>query len=144
MIVLDAYALVAFLGAEPAPPEVERLLRGGDCVVSAVNLAEAVDVTCRVHGLALDEVRDVVRTLTLGGQLRVSSADEASGWRAADIRQSHYAKKTCELSLADCFLIGAAASPGDQIATSDPPVAAVARSERLQVIALPDSTGRGP
>ena len=143
MIVLDAYALIAFLGAEAAAAEVEALLRRGDCAVSAVNLAEAIDVSCRVHALELDEVRNVVQTLTLGGQLRVLVTDEGSAWRAAAIRQSYYARKTCELSLADCFLV-AAATTGDEVATSDPPVAATARAERLQVIALPDSAGRRP
>lgn len=143
MILLDAYALVALLGEEPAAGEVEELLRTGDCSANVVNFAEAIDVSARVHGIALAEVRDALRALTLGGNLRLIDADEMSAWRAADLRQRYYAKKTSELSLADCFLL-ASASSADRIATPDVPVACVARAEGIEVIPLPDSSGRRP
>jgi PIN domain nuclease of toxin-antitoxin system len=143
LILLDAYAVIALLGEEPAADEVEELLRRGDCAASVVNLAEAIDVSCRVHDLALGDVRAALGALILGGQVRVIVPDEESAWRAAGLRQSYYAKKTCELSLADCFLIGAATSV-DQIATADEPVARVARSEGIEVFPLPDSAGTRP
>ena len=42
MIVLDAYALVALLGDEPAADAVSAMLGSGGCRISAINLAEAV------------------------------------------------------------------------------------------------------
>lgn len=143
MILLDAYALVALLGEELSAGEVEKLLRRGDCAASVVNLAEAIDVACRVHNLALGEVRDALGALILAGQMSVSVPDEESAWRAAGLRVRYYAKKTCELSLADCFLIGAATS-ADQIATADAPVAHAARSEGIAIVPLPDSSGKRP
>lgn len=143
MILLDAYALVALLGEELAAGEVETLLRRGDCAVSGVNLAEAVDVSCRVHGLAIDEVREVLEALLLDGRLALRAPDREIAWRAAALRCAHYARKTCEISLADCFLI-AAATAEDEIATADPALAQVARAEGLRILALPDSTGTRP
>ena len=143
MILLDAYALVAFLGEERAAGEVDALLRRGGCAISLVNLAEAVDVSGRVHALALEEVQPVIEMLVETEQLELVAPSEAAAWRAAALRQAHYRQRTRELSLADCFLL-AAAGPGDEIATADTPVALVAREENLGVIALLDSTGRRP
>lgn len=143
MILLDAYALIALLGDEPAADEVEELLRRGDCSASVVNLAEAIDVSCRVHHLAVEDVRDALGSLIHGGHVHVAVPGEDAAWRAAALRRTYYAKKSCELSLADCFLI-AAANPGDQIATADAPAAYVARREGIEVVALPDSNGKRP
>jgi predicted nucleic acid-binding protein len=65
-------------------------------------------------------------------------------WLADDMRSRHYDKKTKTLSLADCLLLAHAILAGDAIATADPPLAAVARVEGLDVIALPDSSGERP
>jgi len=85
----------------------------------------------------------VLGSLILGGQVHVTVPDEEAAWRAAELRQTYYAKKSCELSLADCFLIAAAAS-GDLIATADAPAASVARLEGIEVVPLPDSDGTRP
>lgn len=143
MILLDAYALVALLGDEPAAAQVEELLRRDECGASVVNVAEAIDVCCRVHDLQLAEVRTALGGLILGGRLHVRAPSEETAWRAATLRQTHYAKKTCEISMADCFLVAAAAS-GDEIATADGPVAQIARSEGIEVIPLPNSSGTRP
>src|SRR5262245_14701639 len=42
LTLLDAYAVVALLVAEPAGAEVKELLRAGGCRVVVVNLAEAI------------------------------------------------------------------------------------------------------
>jgi len=47
---LDAYALIALLGDEPAADKVEELLRRGDCSASVVNLAEAIPLLVAVTG----------------------------------------------------------------------------------------------
>ena len=107
----------------------------------AINLAEAVDVCGRTHGIASKEVRDVLEPLLLGGVLEARSSGEREAWRAAEIRSMHYHRKNCPLSLADCFLLAHAVEERDEIATSDPHVAVVARQARLRVAALPDRAG---
>jgi uncharacterized protein with PIN domain len=143
VILLDAYALVALLAEEPAAADTERLLREGDCGAVVVNLAEAVDVACRVHGLDEEEIRSSLEPLVAASVLAAVEASEAMAWRAAELLARHYARRARPLSLADCFLV-AAARDGDAIATADGPVAHVARAEAIDVIALPDSSGRRP
>lgn len=143
MILLDAYALVALLRGEAAGGEVEALVRTGDCAATLVNVSECVDVSCRVYGRTFEEVRDVFGRLAVSEVLVAVAPDEETAFRAGDLRQTHYAKRTCEISLADCYLI-AAAGADDQIATADPAVAAVARAEGIAIVPLPDSSGRRP
>jgi PIN domain nuclease of toxin-antitoxin system len=50
-VLLDAFALIALLRDEPAADEVETILRRGEAAMSAVNLAEALDVLQRVDGI---------------------------------------------------------------------------------------------
>jgi len=140
---LDAYALIALVANEEAAEEVEMLLRAGDCAISAVNLAEAIDVCGRVHGIPFDDLRHVVDPLLAGDALAPVAATEAMAWRAAALKTAHYSKGTCELSLADCFLL-ASATGDDAVATADPAVASIARAEGIAVVALPDRAGRRP
>jgi uncharacterized protein with PIN domain len=142
LILLDAYALVAFLANEPAADEVEALLRAGDTGVTVVNLAEAIDVTQRVHDIGADDVRGVAEPL-LGEAITVVNHSERDAWRAADVRTRHYDRSRRPLSMADCFLI-AATGADDGIATADAPLAETARAEGLRVVALLDSAGQRP
>lgn len=142
MIALDAYALVAFLADEPARDEVEVLLRES-CVVTIVNLAESLDVLGRVYGIGEDELRRLVDPL-LGDALAVDAPPAEDAWVVASLRRRYYDREKRELSLADCFLLAAASRLGASVATADPPVASVARDESLELIALPDSSGRRP
>jgi uncharacterized protein with PIN domain len=141
---LDAYALIALLADEPAAGEVEILLREDDARVVAVNLAEAIDITQRVHRLSMDEVRTALEPLLLDGALSAAVSDESKAWLAGEIRANHYISKTRPLSMADCFLVAHALTDRGAIATADPPLAATARDEGVEVIALPDSSGRRP
>ena len=143
MTLLDAYALVALVADEPAASEVEDLVRAGDASVVVVNLAEAVDIAQRVHGYDHSDVRAALEPLLLAGALKAVSSGEEIAWSAAELRTRHYDKKSRALSMADCFLL-AHALEGEDIATSDPPLAQVARDEGLVVIALPDSDGSRP
>lgn len=143
MILLDAYALLAFLAEEPAADEVEELLRRRPCGISVVNLAEAVDAAARADGLVVDDLRRTLDLLVHTDRLQPIVPDGAAAWRAAQLRETHFGADTCHVSLGDCFLV-ASARPGDEIATADPALAAVARGEGLGVIALPDSAGRTP
>jgi predicted nucleic acid-binding protein len=139
---LDAYALVAFVADEPAAEDVEILLRAGRCGITTVNFAEAVDVTRRIHGLSEADVRVVTEPL-LDEVIAVIPPSQAHAWRSAALRVRHYDRRRSALSLADCLLLAAAGSD-DVIATSDPVVARVARTEGIGVTPLPDTAGARP
>jgi PIN domain nuclease of toxin-antitoxin system len=142
VIALDAYALIAFLADEPAREEVEDVL-DEPCVMTTLNLAESLDVLGRVYGIDGGELRQLVGPL-VGDAFTVEAPPEPDAWSAARIRSLHYLPTTCELSLADCFLVAAAARLDARVATADPAVAAVARAESLELVPLPDTSGRRP
>ena len=142
MVILDAYALVALLADEPAAAEVEALIRERAAAISAVNLAESFDVSERALGAPGDRVRAVVEPL-LAGELEVLDCTARAAWRAASLRSRYYDRRELPLSLADCFLL-AAAGDEDEITTADPAVAAVARAEGIDLVALPDGSGKRP
>jgi len=144
LTLIDAYGLVALVADEPAASEVESLLRAGECRMVAVNLAEAVDLCRRVHGISAEDVRAAVEPLTLSGTLAVATSAEREAWLSADLRARHYHRKECPLSLADCFLLAHALADDDALATSDPDLARVARLENAPVVALPDRAGKRP
>jgi hypothetical protein len=135
VILLDAYALVAFLVGGPAAHRVRSILREGDAAVATANLAEALDVSMRLHGLPIARAAEILEPL-LEGPLRVLPLDLATAHRAADIRSRRYHRASCPISLADAILI-ASATPDSLIATADPDVLAVATAEGLESVALP-------
>lgn len=139
MIVLDAFAVVAYLRAEPSADEVRQILTQ-DCSISALNLAEVVDQLVRVFGFDAEDVDGDLATLPFG----VLDVDEATAVRAARLRAAHYGSKTCPVSMADCVAAATALTLGAELATSDPDLANVARAHGIPVVALPDSTGRRP
>jgi uncharacterized protein with PIN domain len=141
---LDAYALVALVADEPAADEVEAILREGGARVVIINLAEAVDISRRVHGIAGEDLRAAIEPLLLGDVLFVAVSDEPQAWLAAEIRAEHYDRKAAGLSMADCLLLAHGVTDGGPIATSDPPLATVARTLGIDVTGLPDSSGKRP
>ncbi len=143
MTLLDAYGLVALITEEPAAGEVEQLLRAGDCGVVIANLAEAIDICGRIHGLGQGDVRKALDPL-IGDSLTVIVSAEAEAWKAAALRLAHYDRQTSPLSLADCLLLAHATLQADSIATADPPLAEAARREGVDVEPLPDSSGTRP
>lgn len=134
MILLDAYALIAFLRSEPAAPTVRSLLQSGETAISVINLAEAVDVLTRRYGIAEPRLRATLEPL-LASRLAVRWCATGVGWRAGELRARHYDRATNPLSLADCVLL-ATAHDDDSIATADPGVLAVAAAEQIQTVAL--------
>jgi predicted nucleic acid-binding protein len=132
---LDAYALVAFLVAGPASAQVRALLREGGTGVATANLAEALDVSQRRYGLAIERAMDVLEPL-LDGPLKVMPLDLATARQAAEVRARHYHRSARPISLADAILIASVPSAG-RIATADPDVLAVAEVEGLETLALP-------
>lgn len=142
LILLDAYALHAFVAGEEPAGEVERMLRETATAIVATNLAEVVDGLARKEGWP---IADIVERLgaVVGPIVHLRPVTDVAGWRAGIIRARYYHRNECDVSLADCVLLASAGS-GDSIATADPAVAAVARAEGIDVIALPGSSGRRP
>jgi predicted nucleic acid-binding protein len=129
---LDAFALIAFVGGEPAAPAVRQLLRGGDCAIPTVNLAEAGQRLFRVSDVRREELEQVVGSLPID----VVPFTRPHAWRAAELRAAHYRRADSAVSLADCCLV-AVATPADRVATADPAVLRMAAAEGIGTIALP-------
>ena len=144
MTVLDAYALIAFLAGEPAAGEVETELRKtDDARISAVNLFEVLDHLMRIDGRSETEVSRSLELMVTDG-LEVVPVDEQVAELGAQLRARHYHHQHAALSLADCVAAATCLDLGDALATADPSLAALARKEGVNVLALPDSKGRRP
>jgi PIN domain nuclease of toxin-antitoxin system len=139
VILLDASALIALLGNEPAATEVQAMLSDGGAAMTTVNLAETVDRLQRRYGLSSARTRPVIEGL-LDEALALISLGAREAWRAAEIRASHYHRAQCPISLADAVLI-ASAGDGAQIASADRHVLTVAVREGIPITVLPDSRG---
>jgi predicted nucleic acid-binding protein len=136
---IDASALIALLGAEPAAGEVQEMLRGG-AAMTTLNLAEGIDRLKRRYDLEIERTRPVIEGL-LAKSLVLLPLGPAQAWRAGEIRAAHYHRSRCPISLADAVLV-ASAPAGGRIASSDGPLLNVAASEGIATAALPDSKGR--
>jgi predicted nucleic acid-binding protein len=133
-VLLDAFALIALLAEEPAADEVEALLRRGEAAITAVNLAEALDVLQRVQGIPRERLETVITPL-LSEQMSLVVVDERMARDAADVRARHYHRTRAPVSLADCLLV-AATGESDELATADGPLIRVAEAEGIQVKVL--------
>jgi PIN domain nuclease of toxin-antitoxin system len=136
---IDASALIALLGAEPAAGEVEQLLNDG-AAMTTLNLAEAIDRLKRRYDLQVERTRPVIEGL-LAKNLTLLALGPAQAWRAGEIRAAHYHRSRCPISLADAVLL-ASTPPNGRIASSDGVLLAVAASEGIATVVLQDSTGR--
>ncbi len=139
MTLLDAYALIAMVTGARAEHEVRAILDTGTAAIATLNLAEALDVLERVHGVAREDV-DAIITPLLGAVIRVLPVGLETARRAAAIRAEHYHARTRRLSMADCVLI-ASAGEGDSVATADSDVLAVAPLLGLEPVELPGEAG---
>ena len=135
---IDASALIALLGAEPAAGEVQEMLRSG-AAMTTLNLAEAIDRLKRRYDLEIERTRPVIEGL-LAKSLMLLPLGAAQAWRAGEIRAAHYHRSRCPISLADAVLV-ASAPAGGRIASSDGPLLSVAASEGIATAPLPDSQG---
>lgn len=142
VILLDAYALHAFVQGAEAAQDVDETIRTGGTAVLTTNLSEVVDGLVRKEGWS---ERTVVSRLGLvvGPIVGLRPVTAEAGWRAGLLRSRHYHRRTCDISLADCVLL-ASAGADDAIATADPAIAAVARAEGIGLIPLPDTSGQRP
>jgi predicted nucleic acid-binding protein len=136
---IDASALIALLGAEPAAAEVQEMLNHG-AALTTLNLAEAIDRLKRRYDLEIERTRPVIEGL-LTKSLMLLPLGAVQAWRAGEIRAAHYHRSRCPISLADAVLV-ASAPAGGRIASSDGPLLNVAASEGVAVAVLPDSKGR--
>jgi len=134
-VLLDAFALIALLAEEPAADDVEAILRRGEAKITAVNLAEALDVLQRVQGIPRERL-EAVTTPLVGERMTLVPIDERIARDAADIRARRYHRTHAPISLADCILL-AATGESDALATADEPLIRVAEVENVQVRALP-------
>jgi len=95
-----------------------------------------------VHGVASDDLGRTLEPL-IGAPLVVLAQSERDAWRCVGESAARL-QPECGSTLAGRLLSHRGGGAGDEIATSDPPLAAAARKEGFVVIALPDSTGRRP
>lgn len=135
MILLDAYALIAFTAGGPAEPAVRGLMRTGSTAVATANLIEVFDVLERTKGVPRERAAGAIEPLLDGGT-RAIPLDLTIARRAADLRVEHYHRRTRPLSLADCVLLASGGS-GDRVATADPHLLAVAPLIGLTPLPLP-------
>lgn len=133
-VLLDAFALIALLAGEPAAPEVDALLRRGDAQITAVNLAEALDVLQRVQGIPRERLEAVTVPL-VGEAMELVQVDERIARNAADIRARRYHRVSAPISLADSILL-AATGESNTLATADEPLIQVAEAEHIRVTRL--------
>lgn len=142
MTVLDAYAVLAYLRDEPCADAVAALLRG-TTLLSAANAAEVVDQLTRVYGSDPDDVHaDLALLANAGMHLAPVTAD--LGLLAGRLRAKHYHRDRMAVSLADCTAAATALTTNLPLATSDPALAAVVRTEGGQIHGLSDSRGVSP
>lgn len=139
MTLLDASALIAFIRGEPAMEPVLAILRRGSAAMTAANIAEVYDKSSRGGGLSHARVADLIEPL-FGGPIAPISVDADLARRAGEIRSLHYHRTRHPISLADSVLL-AAPGTGDDIATSDSDVLAIAAKLDIQTITLPRSDG---
>lgn len=141
-VLLDASALIALLGGEPAASDVQTILRDGAAAMTTLNLAESVDRLERRYGIASARARPVIEGL-LDDALTLVPLGPAEAWRAAEIRARHYHRTRCPISLADAVLI-ASADTSRTVVSANRHVLGVAANEGIATIQLPDSRGRRP
>lgn len=142
MILLDAFAVLAYLRGQRCADQVAALLREPSAL-SAANAAEAVDQLVRVYGREADDVHADLALLALSG-MEITPVTADLGMLAGRLRARHYDRKTMAVSLADCIAAAMALSNQRPLATADPALAALVRAEGGEIHALPDNQGRLP
>lgn len=139
MILLDAYAVLALLKDERAAESVQQLLDGGETArLTALGISEVLDHLVRLAGADPDDAVLDLAELDLMAPVVVDAAIAAS---AGLLRARYYHRTDRPLSLADCVAAAAAQQHDARLATSDPPLLAMCRAERIGSIALPGTTG---
>jgi PIN domain nuclease of toxin-antitoxin system len=140
--VLDAYAVLAFLRGEAAADAVAALLRS-QTLLSAVNAAEVLDQLVRVYGADPDDVHADLGLLSHAG-MRINTVSPDVGLFAGRLRAGHYHRVRMPVSLADCVAAATAVTEKRPLATADPALAAMLRTEGGAIHPLPNRQGHLP
>lgn len=138
MIVLDAYAVIAYLRGERAAPQVRLLLDSGGASLTAVGVAEVLDHLVRRAGV--DE-EDAILDLAQIGLLDGIVVDSVIGVAAGRLRGRRYHRSRCDVSMADCIAACCANARNETLATSDPHLLDICRAEGIATVILPGSDG---
>lgn len=138
MTVLDAYAVIAYLRAEPAATEVRTLLASAGAALTTVGVAEVLDHLIRVAGA--DE-EDATLDLAQLGLLDAIPVSAALGANAGRLRARRYHRTRCPVSMAGCVAAEAARSQAEPLATSDPGLLDICHLEGIDYAVLPGSDG---
>lgn len=138
MTILDANAVIAHFGAEPAAAAVVLLLDAGGYALTSVGLTEVFDHLLRVERADLQTAVSYLANLGLFDAIPVGPA---LGVAAGRLRARRYHRVTSALSLADCVAAECARSTGRPLATSDGVLLTVCHHEGIAVIPLPRSDG---
>ncbi len=139
MIVLDAYAVLAFLKAEAAAPEVSSLLRARvPCALTVVGVAEVLDHLIRIVGADEDETALDLAQLDLLDPVDLGSTTAAA---AGLLRARHYHRTLCAVSLADCIAAEVTRNLDARLATSNPHLLDVCHRETIGIHVLTASNG---
>lgn len=139
MIVLDAYAVLAFLKGETAAPEVRALLESGEpSALTVVGVAEVLDHLIRVVGVDEEEAALDLAQLDLLDPVDLGEATAAAAGR---LRARHYHRTRCAVSLADCLAAEATRFLDGRLATSDPHLLEVCHRESIATVVLTASDG---
>jgi len=139
-VILDSYAVLAFLRQEPAADEVERLLSENPrASLTAVGVAEVIDRLIRLG--SIDE-EEAVLDLAQLGLLDPPALGSGVGMAAGLLRARHYHRTDCAVSLADCVAAEVARELDCPLATSDPHLLDVCNNEGIGVQVLPDTRGK--
>jgi PIN domain nuclease of toxin-antitoxin system len=143
MAIFDAAPLAAVLLGETGGLASGRMLADPGHAVCAVNAAEVVDTVSRARRQPARVVASAVQ-LWIDAGLRIVPLDWSRAVRAAELRSTHYHRTRCAVSLADCGAVALAEQLGLELVTADAPMIRVARSIGVEVIPVPDSSGRTP
>lgn len=139
MIILDAYAVLAFLRNETARPQVQALLEGAEeTALTLLGVAEVFDRLVRLAGVDEEAAWLDINQLSLAPP---PALDAPLAARAGLLRARLYHRRTRALSIADCVAAETARRLGAAVATADPPLLETCRDEAIAIIALPASDG---
>ncbi len=128
VIVLDSFALLAYLGGEPGGERVQAVLqhalrKESQALISLINLGEVLYITERELGLP--EAQAVLAAIEQL-PLRILPADKDAVLAAAHV------KANCRMSYADAFAVAAAQASGGTLLTGDPEFKPVEGSIRIE------------
>ena len=126
MLVLDSWALLAYLKDEPAASRIEEAWLSEGAAISSINLGEALYMRIRERGEG-DAVADIEK---IRKRSKVISAD----W--ALIRSAARVKARGGLSYADAFCVATALRLDAPLWTGDPEIVGSAESLQYEVVDL--------